>query len=60
MNNISSTLLCLIKFVPNSSNFMGREGSTKIPSCRNKGERYLKKMGYYTTVPSPFATKDAD
>jgi len=36
---------------------MGREGSTKIPDCRSKMERYLKKMGYYTIVPSPFVTK---
>jgi hypothetical protein len=41
----------------NSSSFMGREESTKIPNCRSKVERYLKKMGYYTTVPSPFVTK---
>jgi len=36
---------------------MGREGSTKIPHCRSKMERYLKKMGYCTTVPSLFVTK---
>jgi hypothetical protein len=36
---------------------MGREESTKIPNCRSKVERYLKKMGYYTTVPSLFVTK---
>lgn len=36
---------------------MGREGSTKIPNCMSKMERYLKKMGYYTTVPSLFVTK---
>lgn len=40
-----------------SSSFMGREGSTKIPNCRNKMGRYLKKMGYCTTAPSLFVTK---
>lgn len=44
----------------NSSSFMGREGSIKTPNCRNKVERYLRRMAYCTTVPSLFVIKGED
>lgn len=37
---------------------MEKEESTRIPDCKSKVAKYLSKMGYYTTVPFHFATKE--
>lgn len=41
-----------------SSSYMEKEESTRIPDCRSKVAKSMRKTGYCTTVPFPFVIKD--
>ena len=58
LKKIVDGLSQLYNLIACSSSYMEKEESTRIPNCRSKVAKSLRKMGYCTTVPFPFVIKD--